>query len=442
MFELLSRLVAKSMVLVEEPGDNEPGAVRYRFLETIRQYADEKLVQAGEAAEAVRRRHRDWYLDLAERAVDGMEGADQKQWLDRLELEHDNLRAALTWSAASPHGSDALLPLAGLLGRFWQARSYSSEGIAWLEMALAQSETTPSSARARALNWLGVLEVSNGNAARGDTYLEESVAVARAVGDRRVLSLALHFRSMAQLASGDASRTVSLAEEALAVSREEGYQPEIAICLNVLAESLLSAGQLEAVEPLLLEGIAVSRQSGAVRPVISSFRILALLRWTRGDLARARQTAQEALELARHVPLAGPVNMNMLLCMLGNLASAEQDWAAAEGWYRQALSVASRGTARGGIANTLRCFAVMCAARGDPRRAVRMFGATEGLHNFGEAARTMPIDLRAAELDSITAARRTLGEDAFAAAWADGQSITLEEAMAEILSGEPQQVRR
>ena len=307
-------------------------------------------------------------------------------------------------------------------------------------MALAQSETAPSSTRARALNWLGVLEVSNGNAARGDTYLEESIAVTRAVGDRRVLSLALHFRSMVQLASGDASRMVSLAEEALAVSREEGYQPEIAICLNVLAESLLSAGQLEVVEPLLLEGIALGRQSGAVRPVISSFRILALLRWTRGELARARQTAQEALEPARHVPLTG--NMNSLLCMLGNLASAERDWAAAEGWYRQALSVASRSMARGGIANTLRCFAVMCAARGDPRRAVRMFGATEGLHNFGEAARTMPIDLRAAELDSITVAQRTLGEDAFAAAWADGQSITLEEAMAEILSGESQQVRR
>jgi len=116
------------MVLVEEPHEHEPRVVRYRFLETIRQFAEEKLVEAEEA-EVVRTRHRDWYLRLAEQALEAMEGADQKRWWDRLDLEHDNIRVALAWSAADPHGSQALLRLTGLLGRFWQERGYASEGL-------------------------------------------------------------------------------------------------------------------------------------------------------------------------------------------------------------------------------------------------------------------------------------------------------------------------
>jgi predicted ATPase len=121
VLELLGRLVGKSMVLAEEPGENEPNVLRYRFLETIREYAEEKLVDAGEA-DVARTRHRDWYLVLAERAMEGMEGAEQKSWWDRLELEHDNLCVAVRWSAADPSRSAAVLGFAGLLGRFWQTR--------------------------------------------------------------------------------------------------------------------------------------------------------------------------------------------------------------------------------------------------------------------------------------------------------------------------------
>jgi predicted ATPase len=117
VFELLSRLVSKSMVLAEDSGDDEPSTLRYRFLETIRQYAEEKLREAGEA-EAIRTRHQDWYVRLAEQAMLGMEGAEQKRWWDRLELEQGNLRVALTWSAAD-QDREPLLHLAGLLGRFW-----------------------------------------------------------------------------------------------------------------------------------------------------------------------------------------------------------------------------------------------------------------------------------------------------------------------------------
>src|SRR5439155_16676283 len=143
-------LVTKSMVLVEEPAD-EAEVVRYRLLETIRQYAEQKLIETCEA-EHVRTRHRDWYLNLAEQAVDGMVGANQKAWWQHLEREHDNLRAALAWSGADPAGAPDLLRLAGSLGACWQARGYAREGIAWLEMALVRNGGPPSAARPPARN--------------------------------------------------------------------------------------------------------------------------------------------------------------------------------------------------------------------------------------------------------------------------------------------------
>jgi predicted ATPase len=434
VFELLSRLVAKSMVLVEEPLQNEPRVLRYRFLETIRQYAEERLVDAAEA-DLARTRHRDWYLWLAEQAMHGMEGADQTRWWARLDLEHDNLRAALTWSAADPNGAQALLRLAGLLGRFWQARGYASEAIGWLEMALALSETTPSSVRARALNWLGQFEVWYGNVERACSRLEESVAQARTVGDRRVLSLALRHLSEALLAMGDLRRTRSLMEEALAISREEGYIREIAWNLGTLARALLKAGQREGVEPLLAEAIAVGRQSGDITPVLASSISLAQLYSMRGDLASARRTAHEALVLASPLNLKGPISS---LLTLGDLASAGQEWESADDWYRQALSAASRLAARGIMAHALRHYAAMCAARGDHRGAVRIFGTTSLVHDLKSCSMFMPLP---AEDDVTAAARQALGEHDFAVAWAEGQSITIEQATADILSGESTRVQ-
>jgi tetratricopeptide (TPR) repeat protein len=240
------------------------------------------------------------------------------------------------------------------------------------------------------------------------------------------------------LVIGDPSTTPSLAQEALSVSREEGYLSEAAWSLALLAEGLLRAGQLDEAEPLLLEGIVVGRQSGDVGPVNQSLRVLARLHWMRGDLTRARRTVQEAIELVRRVRFNGALNAT--LRTLGNLASAEQDWTAAEDWYRQSLNVESRGTRIFNVANSLRCFAIMCVARGDPRRAVRIFGATRAWEHYDEMFRTMPRDLPSAASDSIAAARQMLGEDAFAAAWADGQSLTVEQAIIEILSEHPQQV--
>jgi non-specific serine/threonine protein kinase len=422
VFEVLGQLVAKSMVLVEKPRETTPNIVRYRLLETIRQYAEEKLDEAGEA-DLARAGHRDWCLSFAEQGVEGMEGADQKLWWDRLNVEHDNLRLALTWSAAVPDESTRLLRLAGLLGRFWSLNGFASEGVRWLELALAQSDPTPSADRARALDWLGALEQFNGHVERACSLLEESVAQARSVGDRRLLTRALRHHSRALRSLGDVERATLLIEESVAISRAEGFASSLAWSLVFAAEHLESAGHLERVEPLLLESVSAGRRSGAMTSMLASTGALARLYIGRGDFTRARRTVDEALALAGQLGMHLP--MVSLLITRGDVASAEHDWERADDWYRQALSAASLVGERGTAALGLRHYAAMCAARGDPARAARIVGAISWI---GQAPlHIQPIPLTDDEI--IATVRRTLGEGAFAVAWAEGRTMTLEQAV-------------
>jgi non-specific serine/threonine protein kinase len=427
VLDLLGHLVTKSMVLVEEPSD-EAEVVRYRFLQTIRQYAEQKLIDAGEADHG-RTRHRDWYLNLAEQAVDGMVGANQKAWWQCLEREHDNLRAALAWSAADPDGTPQLLRLAGSLGAFWQARGYAREGIAWLELALARNGGPPTAARARALNWRGQLEIINGNAAAGRRFLERSIADARAVGDNRVLSVALRYLGFATGRSEERATARRLFEEAVAVSRAGGWQREIAWNLSLLGRTLALAGELEAAEELLQEGLAIGRLSGDSTAVVVAMEHLGLVYGRRGEFARARQILREAAALGQAVDvkyLAAGAHL-----MLGDLGMAEQDWDAAERDYRAALEAARLGATRGLMAPVGRRFAGLSQARGDHHRAVRLLSAFASITDPWDSA--IYFDAVASEHEILATARKALGDNEFAGAAAAGKSLTLEQAVADAL---------
>ena len=363
VLELLSRLVAKSMVVAEEADEIDAQAVRYRYLETIRQYGEQKLLEAGEA-ERVRSRHRDWYLRLAEEAVDGLEGADQMAWWARLEMEHDNLRAALSWTTSSADDAQPMLRLAGSLGRFWQWSGYTREGIAGLDMALARSDGPPSAERARALNWRGQLEMINGNAVAGLPFLEQSVMEARAVGAGRVLSMAL--RHLARLARSPAEQRRALLEEALAVSRRGGWKREIGWNLAALGDYLVRDGDLEGAEPLLEESIAVGRESGDLTGVLQAMHWLGTLFGMRGEIARARRLLEDAARLVRDSDAR--FMAAVVLIGLGDMAWSEGDTNAAERAYREALDVARNGVLRAQMGAALKRYSALCLTRGDYHR--------------------------------------------------------------------------
>ncbi|HSH82056.1 MAG TPA: hypothetical protein VLA19_26310, partial [Herpetosiphonaceae bacterium] len=236
VLDVLSQLVNKSLVVVEPDQEAE---ARYRLLETIRQYARDKLLESGEGAR-VRDRHLGFYLVYAEAAQPRLRGPDMLAWLDRLDLEHDNLRAALAW--AMECDPDAGLRLAGALTDFWARRTYTTEGRRWLDEALDRVAALPPVdgearrarmlARAIALQGKGSVAFGQGKHAESQAACAESVVLARDVGDTVVLAQGLGLLSMAAAFQGDTDAARAAADEAEAICRQNGYTWQLGIVLG------------------------------------------------------------------------------------------------------------------------------------------------------------------------------------------------------------------
>jgi tetratricopeptide (TPR) repeat protein len=321
-----------------------------------------------------------------------------------------------------------LLHLAAVLGKFWRYRGYNREAIEWLDLAVARAEATTSADRARALMWLGHFEWIAGRVERARPLVEDSVAQARAVDDGRLLGTALRILGYVEEADNRV-KARRLTEEAVAVSRAVGYKRELAFALHALANHLLALGELEPVESLLIESLAVARESG---DAIIQCEALCGLTWVshrHGEVARARAMIEEGLALARQADV--PWMVQFALLWLGDLAAAKRDLDGAMDRYREALRVeidASRGMAAYALD---RCAAII-AERGDRRRAACLFGVCANMPRtevgeflqFGHAAEV------AQEMANV---QRALGENEFATAWAEGQAMTPEQAIADAL---------
>ncbi|MDP9369539.1 MAG: AAA family ATPase, partial [Chloroflexota bacterium] len=218
VLEGVASLVDKSLVRrTERPGD-EP---RFGMLETVREYARDRLAESDEQA-AVQSRHLGWCLALAEAAEPELRSAGQGTWLGRLETEHDNVRAALTWAGegVEPESRALGLRLAASLYTFWFVRSHWAEGREWLEELLRTDDSRPSAARAKALFVAGLLAFAAGDPAAAAARHEESLGMARAVGSRTVEALALYGLGDAARLQGDASEAGRCYEAALALFQD------------------------------------------------------------------------------------------------------------------------------------------------------------------------------------------------------------------------------
>lgn len=312
---LLAELVAKSLVVA----DDETDTPRFRMLEIVREYAQERLEASGEA-EALGRRHRDWCLELALEAEEALVGPEQARWLDRLEREHDNLRRALAAPATDPASAAARLRLATALWRFWELRGHLVEGRRWLDQALADATDAPAELRAPALLAAADLASLSGDLARSRLLLADCVALFRAAGDPVGLARALNNLAESAYYRGDVQQAVALAAESLAVQRQQGDRRRIAAALNNLGMATRLTGDLERARALLEESRALFEALGHEGGVAVALENLADVARDAGDPALAGALYRESLRRC-----GGGPSENTILCLegLAQVACAE-----------------------------------------------------------------------------------------------------------------------
>ena len=380
VLDLLLRLVDKSLVVVDDRG----GETRYRLLETVRQYGWDRLVEAGESARA-ERQHRDWYLELTERAEPKLRGPEQQAWFERLEVEHDNLRAALEWSRVGETSAEAGMRLAGALWYFWFVRGYWTEGRRCLEGALARSGEAPPSTLPKALQGAAFLAWRQDDNERSTALGEKGLALCRELGDRENLVLMLVWLGVAAMRKGDYRGVATLFENGRAVAQELGDKWLMGLALSQLGVLARNQGDYNRAITQHTDSLSLSREVGDQFISAYQLRNLGMDMLRKGDFERAAAHYAEGLRLCRDV---------------------------GDRWVTEECL---EGLA--GIAN----------AYGHHERASRLFGATEALRELIGHARS-PVDQ--ADYDRrVATTRAELGEEAFAAALFEGRRMALEQAI-------------
>jgi predicted ATPase/DNA-binding XRE family transcriptional regulator len=380
---LLGELVEQSLVIANTGANGNES--RYGMLEPVRQYAKEKL-EENEENEETRQRHAAYFLDLTDRAAQELTRAEQDAWLERLGHEHDNLRAALSWLLEREDAEDAAR-LGWDLMWFWHIRGHLAEGQRWMERTLALEDSLTSTGRAKAMTVVAALAFAQANFDRTTALTEEASRLAREAGDWEVLSLANLYAGSAALGRGEHNRAAAFATESVELYRTLGDQVGVGLALILLVHVALGEGDFVRAERLLDESEELLRAAGSWWNLTANLSTRALVAQLLGDHARTVVVLREGLALAPRLRDTQAVVYNLE-----------------------------------GLAGAL-------AMLGKGRRAARLFGAVEALRERTGSAITLSPwrELHERHLESL---RTRLDAEELAAAWAEGRSMTFEQAVA------------
>jgi predicted ATPase len=429
----LSSLVDKSLLKQEEGVVGEP---RFVMLETIHEFAREKLQGSGEAEE-VRRLHAEYFLALAEEAEPAVEGAQQPAWVERLEEEHDNIRTALSWSLGQGEEAELALRMGAALGEFWNLRGYYGEGRRWLEEALAKSGRTPTAARAKALQRVSWLAFLQGDLDRAEEASQEGLGLegvelfrtgggdSTAAELQRVLGLVVGAR-------GELERETELLEESLTLSREVGNLRGMAISIFCLGAAWRARGDLQRATQLLEEALTMFRETGEQALIASALTHLGFTFLFQGDLERAKATSEEAAAMFREQKHLSYVSD--ALDSLGWVALLRGDSERARALYAESLGLKREVGDKLVTPEPLEGLASVAGARGEAERAARLFAACEALREV-MGTPPEPGDSTLQE-PYLSAARSQLDETSWQEVWAQGRAMTLDEAISYALEEE------
>ncbi len=421
----VSTLLDHGLVQREDDPDGEP---RFRMLETIRAYATEQLAAHAET-EAARHAHATFFAALAGTVAAHQIGPDRGQWLDRLEADLDNVRAALTWAidTADPAATDLALRLAAGSGPYWMNRGLIREGTDWLQRVTSRAGGAPH-LRAAALRWLGLHERIAGDPDRAEVHLTEALACSRQAADPTLTVLALLNLGMLASDRSDYDRGDALLNEALPIAQSAGNLRGEALIFQNLAVAAERRGDLARSIDLDVRALARFREIGDSFSVAISLLNLGLVDYKAGDFPSAIAYLEESLAGFR--ALGDRTYAAIALARVGEFHRYRGDLPRAVAAYRETLEIQHALGLAIETSNLLMILVGIALALGRPAFAARLAGAADA-HGDWRHAHQSPEDV--AEFDAhLAGVRAALGEATYAAAWAVGRAQPLDVLFADL----------
>ncbi len=425
----MASMVDKSLLQQVEPARGES---RFLMLETIREYARERLASSGDEPMA-RRAHAAYCLVLAEEEGSEAGASEAAARLDRFESEHDNFRAALDWLSETGNAEWGLR-LGAALFRFWETREHLAEGRNRLAKLLELTGAAArNKARSRALFAAGVLAGAQADYVRAQELLDECLSIDRELGDRWSAAVVLNALAVHALDRGKAATARSLSEESLASWRELGDRAAVARSLSNLANVATAQGEHARAASLYEESLSIFSELGDRAGVAWALDHLGDVAREQGRFADARAFYERSLAAFRE--LGDRWGIAAVLADLGNLARDRGDHAGAYSLHTESLRIFQELEHRRGIARLLECFACSAAAEGGPERALRLAGAAAALRKA--VGSPLPRADQARLDERLAPVRAALSDTDGAAAWMEGWGMPVEKAIESALSAGP-----
>jgi predicted ATPase len=422
----VASLVDKSLV---RQIDQESGESRFRMLQTIREYAMERLAGLGEEA-VTRRAHAAYCVVLAEEEATEKSGGETAEWLERFSLEYDNFRAALEWLTKT-EDAEWGLRLGTALFRYWEVRELLAEGRDRLDRLLQLREAPPTARlRMRALFAAGVLASVQGDYDAAENLIHESQDLANQLGDKRAVAVALNAQATVAKSRGDVSHAQILFEASLELWRELGDLRAAARALSNLANVLKVQGDFERARLLYAECLEIFKNLGDLPGVAWSLNYQGDVACEQGASEDAQALYERSLAVFRQTGdgwgIAGT------LADIGNLARDQRNYPRAHLLYGESLRLFKALDHKRGIARLLECFAITAAGQSQAERALRLAGAAAALRK----AIGVPLTAREQAMleTSLSAARQDLSNAGGVPTWLEGWNQPIESAVEEALA--------
>lgn len=429
VLEPLTHLIAKSLVVAE----TEDGARRYRLLETIRDYARAKLAAANEV-EMTQGRHYEYFVALAERAEPEMNGKSQIEWGNRLELEHDNLRAALQW-AQTLASANSVLRLSGALHLFWRNHSHSIEGQHWYESAIGRrGPQCDPLYLAKAYSGAGSMRWMLGDLNQAYALHEQALAYFEQANDPNGIAISLYNLAVQTRLKGDLAEAESMSVKAFQVAQKVDNKWAMTSALMTLGLIAVTRGNLDESIHYLEESLAVAREEDNQLNIAYVLHNMGCVASSQGNFLRAAELLGESLRLAEQVQFSHLVAAN--LAEQGLLFIRQSQFVPAIKWCRRGAQVAFQTAYKIGLAICIEWLAAALGYQYQVTQAVQLWGAAMALRE----EISVPIE-REYLFDyekAVTFVRAQIGEQKFAEWLAQGRKMTMEQTAAFVLENTPE----